>query len=110
MKRLALSLICGFAIPFLYTTVIGPLTPYVNRTLDRFAMYPVRWPILMLYQITLANGSNLPFESETAKIIYIVGSNVLAYSVLSYVLFFAFSKRKKSKSRLPPNPSSNIIE
>jgi len=50
MKRLALSVVGGFVCPFLYTVIIGPASLYIkSQTLNQFAAYPVRWPILILY-------------------------------------------------------------
>lgn len=52
MKRLGLSLFGGFAIPFLYAVIVGPLSLHIeNPTWKEFAGYPVRWPILILYWI-----------------------------------------------------------
>jgi hypothetical protein len=50
MKRLALSVLGGLVVPFLYAIVVGPLTPYIkdNRTADFLAMVPVRWPIMLV--------------------------------------------------------------
>lgn len=49
MKRLALSLLGGCAIPFLYAVIVGPLSLYIeNPTWNQFVSYPVRWPILIL--------------------------------------------------------------
>ena len=100
MKRLALSLIGGFLLPLLYSIIVGPLTPYIknNRTLDFFAMVPVRWPILLLYQLRV-----MPFESELWLLLYVVSCNVIFYGSLIYFVQFALSKRKKT-SRLPPAP------
>ena len=100
MKRLALSLIGGFLLPFLYSIIVGPLTPYIknNKTLDFLAMVPVRWPILLLYQLRV-----MPFESEPWLLLYMVSCNVIFYGSLIYFVQFALSKRKKT-SRLPPAP------
>ena len=100
MKRLALSLIGGFLLPFLYSIIVGPLTPYIknNRPLDFLAMVPVRWPILLLYKFGV-----MPFESEVWLLLYIVSCNVIFYGSLIYFVQFALSKRKET-SRLPSAP------
>ena len=100
MKRLALSLIGGFLLPFLYSIIVGPMTPYIknNRPLDSLAMVPVRWPILLLYQLRV-----MPFESELWLLLSVVSCNVIFYGTLIYFVQFALSKRKKT-SRLPPPP------
>ena len=92
MKRLILSVIGGFLLPFLYSIIVGPLTPYVknNRTLDFLAMVPVRWPILVLFQLGL-----LPFERESWVLGYVVTCNVVFYGSVIYFVLFALSRRKK---------------
>lgn len=102
MKRLALSLIGGLLLPFLYSIIVGPLTPYIknNRTLDLLAIVPIRWPILLLHQLRV-----MPFERELWLLLYIVSCNVIFYGSLTYFVQFALSKRKNT-SRLPPTPDS----
>lgn len=100
MKRLALSVSGGFAIPFLYSIIVGPLTPYIqNSILDLFAMVPVRWPVLILYRLGVA-----PFESDTTLLLYLIVCDVVLYSLLTYFLLWAFSKRKSRQIGGPPNP------
>lgn len=105
MKRLALSVLGGFVIPFLYSIIVGPLTPYIkdNSTLDLLAMVLVRWPILILYRLGM-----IPFENETALLFYIIGCNVLLYSLLSYFLLWIFLRRKRGTPPVPPNPPSFV--
>jgi hypothetical protein len=100
MKRLTLSLISGFLLPILYSIIVGPFTPYIknNRTLDLLAMLPVRWPILLLYQLRV-----MPFESKLSLLLYAISCNVIFYGSLIYFLQFALSKRKET-SPLPPAP------
>jgi len=100
MKRVALSLFGGFLLPFLYSIIVAPLTPYIkdNRTLDFMAMVPVRWPILLLHKFLV-----LPFDSESGLILYLVICNVIFYGSLVYFVLFALSRRKKT-TQLPPTP------
>ena len=86
--------------PFLYAIIVGPLTPYIrtNRTIDFWTMVPVRWPVLLLYQLGV-----MPFESELWLLLYIVSCNVIFYGSLIYFVLFALSKRKIT-SRLPGAP------
>ncbi len=96
MKRLALSVLSGFLLPFLYSIIVGPLTPYIkhNETLDFLAMVPVRWPIILLYRLGV-----FPFESELWLMLYIVGCDVILYSSITYVVLFALSKRKTTNRK-----------
>ena len=50
MKRLALSLVGGFLLPFLYTLVVGPLTPYFRNYPTFNFLLTVRWPVLLILQ------------------------------------------------------------
>ena len=100
MKRFAVSLLGGFVLPFLYTIIVGPLTPYLkdNRTLNVLAMIPVRWPIMILYKLEV-----FPFESESSLFLYILVCNVLLYASLTYFILFSLS-RSKRRIQLPPGP------
>lgn len=108
MKRLAVSVVSGFAIPFLYTIIVGPASLYVeSQTLNRFAEYPVRWPILILLHFASFDSlGSFPFRDQDATImfVYIVVCNVALYTVLTYSLLWVFSKRKSKVHESPPPP------
>jgi hypothetical protein len=105
MKRLALSLLCGFAIPFLYTIIVGPLSLYIeNPTLNELADYPVRWPIFILYRFVPLESFPFRDQDSTALLIYIIGCDVLLYTILTYFLLWGFFKRTSKPSEPPSNP------
>jgi hypothetical protein len=111
MKRLALSLFGGFAIPFLYTIIVGPLSLYIKSpTLNRLAEYPVRWPIFILYRLVPLDSFPFRDQDSTALFIYIVGCEVILYTILTYLLLWGFSKRKSEPSNEPPNPPLFVQE
>ncbi len=87
-------------LPFLYTIIVGPLTPYIqdNGKLNFLAMVPVRWPILLLDRL-----NTFPFENELALVLYVIGCNVFFYGSLIYFALFVLSRREKT-SPLPPAP------
>ena len=100
MKRLALSLLGGVAIPFLYAVIVGPLTNYIeNRRLRELADYPVRWPI-----ITLRYFFPLYSFPEVFLLLIIVVPNVFLYSMVTYIVLWRFWKRKTKQFELPPEP------
>lgn len=100
MKRLALSLLGGVAIPFLYAVIVGPLTNYIeNARLRELADYPVRWPI-----ITLRYFFPLYSFPDVFLILFIVVPNVLLYSIVTYILLWRFWKQKTNQFELPPEP------
>ena len=105
MKRLVLSVIGGFVIPFLYGVIVAPLTTYIpNETLKQLAGYPVRWPIITL-QLLLPLGS-FPFRDgdELFLLLLILVCDVLLYSILTYILLERFWKRKARQPSVPPDP------
>jgi hypothetical protein len=103
MKRLALSVLGGFLLPFLYSIIVGPLTPYIKyRPLNFLATVPVRWPILLFESVARA-----PFESEQWLLLYLVGCDVILYGSLTYFVLFALSKRQRT-NQLPPAPEQII--
>src|SRR5690242_3044499 len=104
MKRLAAALLGGFLIPLAYSLIAAPLSSYItNPNLDRLIQYPVRWPILIFYRLGF-----LPFSNEFALLSYLVISNVLLYSILTYVLLTALSSRKRAATHSPPKPPSFV--
>jgi hypothetical protein len=108
MKRLAFSVVGGFAIPFLYTIIIGPASLYIeSQTVNRFAEYPVRWPILILYRFASFDSlGSFPFRDQdsTIRFVYIVVWDVVVYALLTYFLLWAFSKQKSKAHESPPQP------
>lgn len=105
MKRLALSVLGGIAIPFLYAVIVGPLTPYIrNPHLRGLASYPIRWPIIILSQVLPLDS--FPFRDEDGifLFLFIVVCDVVLYSFLTYILLWRFWERKTQKLELPPEP------
>jgi hypothetical protein len=99
MKRLALSVFGGFVIPFACAVMAFTLSRYVkSETLNLLAGYPVRWPLLFLYRL------GFPIEKDIATLLYIVGCNVLLYTLLTYCFLWAILKRKTRESVPAPNP------
>jgi hypothetical protein len=104
MKRFALAVVGGFLVPFCYAIIAAPLSAYIaNPALDRALMYPVRWPMLLLFRF-----GYLPFESEIVLLIYLIGCNVFVYSLLCYFLLWRFVRRKRSGQLMPPEPPSLV--
>ena len=105
MKRLALSVLGGVTIPFLYAVTIGPLTPYIqNQGLKELAGYPVRWPIIVLTRFLPLNSFPFRDGDEIFVLLLVMLSDVLLYSSVTYVLLWRFWKRKTQPAELPPEP------
>ena len=105
MKRLILSVIGGVAIPFLYSITAGPLTNYIeNPSLRQLASYPVRWPIIVLEYFLPLDSFPFRDENQTFLLLFIIVSDVLLYSLLTYIVLLRFWKRKTPQLKLPPDP------
>jgi hypothetical protein len=101
MKRLALSAVCGFLVPLVYSVIAVLVTAYgKNPILKQLVGIPVRWPLLIYYRIAY-----LPFP---ILLVYITACNVLLYGFVTYFVLWRFSKRKKASYPLPPPPPTNF--
>ena len=110
MTRLVLSFICGVAIPFIYSVVVGPLTNYTdNFTLRRLGYIPIGWPRLFLEKIVPLNSFPFRDQDEIAFLVFMIGSNIFLYGFLSYVVISTISHLRTAsgaKRPLPPPPPS----
>jgi len=109
MKRLVLAVICGFVIAFLYAVISGLLSTYTDNETLRWLLYiPIGWPKLILQQFVPLNAFPFRDEDSTALLIYIVGSNVILYGLLSYfgLLGLSLSRRsRRAQHNVPPSPT-----
>ena len=109
MKRLALAVICGFAIPFLYSVIFGPLSTYIRSdTLDQLVYVPIGWPKLILMRLVPLNAFPFRDGDSTFLLIYIISCNVILYGLLSYLLLLGFSLSRRGRVlrlRVPPPPN-----
>jgi hypothetical protein len=101
MKRLALSLLGGIVIPFVYAIIVGPLSTYIkNESLNHYLSYPVRWPVLLLYRLFLLNV----LSNETLLLLIVIGCNVFLYTLLTYCVLLVFLRPKQAELESPPPP------
>lgn len=109
MKRIALSVIGGFVIPFAYAVIVGPLTAYTkNEAVLRFSYVPIGWPRLILQRIVPLNSFPFRDTDTVALLIYMIVCDVVLYALLTYFLLWRFSRRKNDESLVPPNPPSFV--
>lgn len=110
MKRLALSVVGGVVIPFLYTIIVGPLSTYYtqNYRLSFLMSFPIRWPIIILQRLLPLDS--FPFRDEDAALLllFIILCDVLLYSFLTYILLRVFWKQKPRQFAPPPEPPSFV--
>lgn len=111
MKRLALSLIGGFAIPFLYTISLALVLIWTERPslVLRFA-YPVNWPTVILVRLLPSGSFPLRPEDRVFLVLLVTIFNVVLYSIPVYLLLsLAFSLRKRRASRVNPPPDPPLF-
>ena len=105
MKRVILSVVGGVAIPFLYSITVGPLTNYIeNPSLRQLTSYPVRWPIIVLEYILPLDSFPFRNENGTFLLLFIIVSDVLLYSTLTYIVLLRVWKPKTPQIKPPPDP------
>jgi hypothetical protein len=108
MKRLLLSVIGGFIIPFLYGITSGPLSTYTdNFTIQFWLNLPIGWPRVLYFYVTGPFAQHQLAENEAAFLIYIIGCDVLLYSLVTYGLLWMLTilRRKKDEYDAPPAPN-----
>lgn len=106
MKRIALSFLAGFLIPFCYLLIIGPLSQYIkNERLKHSFSVPVRWPILGYEYLFRPFPPHRMYLSETGVVLLTIFGNIFFYGLLTY-LVMAWLKPKKRKIEPPPLPSN----
>src|SRR5437773_8894483 len=95
VKRAIFSIIGGVAFPLSYSILAGPVSTLVEDNRLRLLLnVPVGWPrLLYFYFIASLNGRS-PFENEIALFAYIVGCNVVLYTLVTYFALLAFSFRQ----------------
>ena len=97
MKRLRLSVVCGFLIPFLYAVIVGPLTYTNNFTLRFWLNQPIEWPLSLHY--LLAGQPRHPLAGyDMGVLIYVFACNVILYSLITYFLLLIFSALRRRKT------------
>lgn len=103
MKRLALSLLGGFAITILYISALLLLWYGTrNAALVRRLSYPVDWPTWFMP----SDPSSLSRGDQIFLFLLFIICNAVLYSIPIYFLLWRFSKRKRKATRvdLPPDP------
>ncbi|HEV2761546.1 MAG TPA: hypothetical protein VGV38_01030 [Pyrinomonadaceae bacterium] len=104
MKRLLLSLVGGFVIPFLYACVAGPLSTYTDDPrLQTLLVLPLRWPRHLYVYLSPPPKPSLYFD-DTASLVALILCDVALYAGVTYLLLTlrALSKRRTSIGPPPP--------
>jgi hypothetical protein len=108
MRRVWQSLVVGVALPVCYTFIAGPLSNFTPNRFVRLLLYlPIGWPRYLYYALiphpTLMRFGDLSF------FIYMVVSNILLYTLLTYFCLWALSLRQQSAmTETPPPPPDDL--
>ena len=107
MKRLALSLVGGFAIPALYTLALALVFLWTkNVRLVLRLRFPVAWPRYVLVHLVPLGSFPLRPGDRLFLIPLVIICDAVVYSIPIYLLVSRFSTRKRKAARvdLPPDP------
>jgi|SRR5687767_5806444 len=106
MKRLLVSVFGGFALPFLYSILIGPLSPHIGNERIRYVLWlPIGWPnILYTLLFPPFSGRSPNIGVNILLVINILG-NVIFYSTLTYIFLLWRLLRKSKTVCQPPLPT-----
>jgi hypothetical protein len=107
MKRLAWSLVGGFAIPVLYIVALALFFVWSeNLALVLRLAYPVNWPTFILVRLLPLGSFPLRPGDRILLILLVIICNTVLYSIPIYFLLWKFSTRKRKAARvdLPPDP------
>jgi hypothetical protein len=103
MKRLLLSVLCGFVVPFVYAAVAAPLSFYIESERLKYLLWvPVGWPRIL--QLRLFNSPRILFIGGTASAVIQIVCDVALYASLTYILLTLRSHRKRKTYTEPPPP------
>ena len=111
MKRLALSLVGGFAIPVLYTLALALFFLWTeNLPLVLRLAYPVNWPTFILVHLFPLGSFPLRPGDRLFLIPLVIICDAVVYSIPIYLVLWRFSVRKRKSMRLdlPPDPPSFV--
>ena len=106
MKRLLLSVVGGFGIPFLYIVIAGPLFPYIrDERINYLVWIPIGWPKVLYFYVFLRFSNRALNLEDDALLVIMIACNVILYGALTYSLLLLRSFRKaKVHAEPPPAP------
>jgi hypothetical protein len=98
------------AFPLSYSIVAGPLSTLVEDNRLRLLLdIPVAWPRLLYFYLFASLSGRSLVNNETALLAYIVGCNVVLYTLVTYFALLVFSfKRVVLKEISPPLPPDDL--
>lgn len=107
MKRLLLSLLCGFAIPLLYAVTFGPLSVYIKSDrINHLLWIPIGWPQILYYNLFSPSYSS-PLLPDGAVFAMQTACDVALYGALAYLFLLMRSLKRPRAYDAPPPPSSS---
>ena len=105
-KHLLISILVGFAIPLIYTTVAGVSSIYISDPNTRHLLWlPIGWPRQVFFYLVMTITPGPPRTSELALIIFMVLCNVIPWAALTWAALSYRSLRKDAMAvQAPPAP------
>ena len=105
MKRLLLSVLGGFVIPFLYTALFGPLSLYTHsERINHLLWIPIGWPQILYFYLFSPLSVNAPHIADNTLFIIQIVCDVTLYGTLTYIFLLMRSLKKPTTYDEPPPP------
>jgi|ERR1043166_4027360 hypothetical protein len=106
LKRLLLSIVLGFLIPFSYALILFKLGR-LRRSIFEIVIAPIRWPfsLVMFFLGRQPTNAELP-----AALIFLIVCNVALYGSLIYLVLLAVAAVRRKRAVVPPPPLPNALE
>jgi len=103
IRRILISCVLGFLIPFSYALGLSLVSDYTGRSVPDSMVYPFGWPgSLWVFLL-----KRQPMESDfNLEIALLAICNIALYGTLSYLALFALQvlRHKPASPELPPAP------
>jgi hypothetical protein len=100
LKRLLLSVVLGFLIPFSYVLTLFKLRR-LRRSIFEVVITPIRWPFsLMMYFL----GRQPTKQELPAAFVFLMVCNVALYGSLIYLVLLAVAAVRRKRATVPSPP------
>jgi hypothetical protein len=107
VKRLLLSVVGGFGIPFLYSIMAVFLSPHFGNDRIKYLFWvPIGWPKILYFYVLLPFSNRALNLEDDGLLVIMIACDVILYGSLTYSLLLLRSFRKvKAHTEPPPGPT-----
>jgi hypothetical protein len=103
-------MLSGAAFPLCYAVAAGPLSTFVEDGRIKMLLYaPVGRPRLLASHLFPPLIARLLVGDDTASLLYIIGSDVLLYTLLTYFTLLSFSFTRVAINEGPPPSPPDVL-